>query len=77
MRPMKPDEFAKILCEKLEKVILDRENADKVMREAGTHISVSICEFSFNVSLFLMGVILSYPKMHRGALMCFNVLGCN
>ena len=45
MRPMKPEEFAKILCDKLEKVILDREIAEKTMREADVSISVSIWRF--------------------------------
>ena len=47
MRPMKPEEFAKILCEKLEKVIIDRESAEKAMREADAEIVVSILIFAF------------------------------
>ena len=42
MKPMKPEDFARILCEKLEKVIRDRESAEKAMRETTAPVSVSI-----------------------------------
>ena len=66
MRPMKPEEFAKILCEKLEKVILDRESAEKTMREPGTPVSVSICEVNLTMVSFYLGEIIeSCPNIQR------------
>jgi len=49
MRPMKPEEFAKILCEKLEKVIIDRESAEKAMRETDAQILEDVHGVSHSV----------------------------
>lgn len=51
MTLLKPEEFARVLCEKLEKVIRDRELAEEAAKETNLPVSVSNPYLTFAVNV--------------------------
>ena len=63
MKPMKPEDFHRILCEKLEKVVQDQAIDERCKRESeGAHMVNNLC------NLFFLDKVINLILQHRLAL---------